>query len=247
VRYSRTNPHAYVDSNLAAFVNVLEGCLACRSRHLIYASSSSVYGANRKTPFAVGDPVDHPINLYAASKRANELMAYSYSHLHGLATTGLRFFTVYGPWGRPDMAVYRFADAIVRGQAIDVYNYGRMSRDFTYIDDIVEGVLRIADRPPTASAQTDSTTDKTNAPAPSAIYNIGNNCPVELERLIAALETALGTKALRNDCPMQAGDMLTTCADIEPLYHAVGYRPATTIETGIARFVAWYRDYHGIS
>lgn len=240
VRYSLTNPHAYVDSNLGAFVNVLEGCRMARPRHLVYASSSSVYGANRKTPFAVGDPVDHPINLYAATKRANELMAYSYSHLHNLSTTGLRFFTVYGPWGRPDMAVYRFADAIVRDQPIDVYNNGQMSRDFTYVDDIVEGVLRIAEQPPSAESN-----DKSHAPA--ALYNIGNNSPVELERLITALEAALGKTAIRNNWGMQPGDMESTCADIEPLYQAVGFRPSTSIEAGIARFVEWHRDYHALS
>ncbi len=239
VRYSLDNPHAYVDSNVTAFVNVLEGCRAEPPRHFVYASSSSVYGANRKTPFAVGDAVDQPINLYAATKRANELMAYSYSHLYGLPTTGLRFFTVYGPWGRPDMAIYKFADAIVQGRPIDVYNNGQMSRDFTYIDDIVEGVLRIAEQPPAASS--------TGPAAPSALYNIGNNSPVELDRVIAALESSLQTNALRNNCPMQPGDMLTTFADIEPLDQAVGFRPSTSIETGIARFVEWYRAYHSVS
>jgi UDP-glucuronate 4-epimerase len=232
VRYSLDNPHAYVDSNLTAFVNVLEGCRHAPPRHVVYASSSSVYGANRKTPFAVGDAVDQPINLYAATKRANELMAYAYSHLYGLPTTGLRFFTVYGPWGRPDMAIYRFAEAIAAGRPIDVYNKGKMSRDFTYIDDIVEGVLRIAEQPPQGSSE-----------PPAALFNIGNNSPVELERVIAALESSLGKKALRNNCPMQPGDMLTTYADIEPLAAAVGFRPSTSIETGIAQFVEWYCDY----
>lgn len=248
VRYSLTNPHAYVDSNITAFVNILEGCRAGRPQHLVYASSSSVYGANRNTPFAVGDAVDHPINLYAATKRANELMAFSYSHLFELPTTGLRFFTVYGPWGRPDMAIYRFAEAIVAGQPIDVYNSGQMSRDFTYIDDIVEGVLRIAERPPIESlvASTDSTLPARPL-APAVLYNIGNNNPEQLEHVIAVLESCLGKKAIRNNCPMQPGDMATTYADVEPLEQAVGFRPSTSIETGIARFVEWFQTYRGVA
>jgi UDP-glucuronate 4-epimerase len=245
VRYSLTNPHAYVDSNLIAFVNVLEGCRAARLRHLVYASSSSVYGANRNTPFAVGDAVDHPINLYAATKRANELMAYSYSHLFGLPTTGLRFFTVYGPWGRPDMAIYRFAEAIAQGQPIDVFNSGRMSRDFTYVDDVVEGVLRIADQPPPLAAESSTPIGESGPSlAPAALYNIGNNNPVKLDYLISIIEDCLGQQALRVNRPMQPGDMATTYADVEPLAQAVGFRPATSIETGVARFVEWFKQYH---
>jgi UDP-glucuronate 4-epimerase len=245
VRYSLTHPHAYVDSNITGFVNVLEGCRSSPPQHLVYASSSSVYGANRKTPFAVGDPVDHPINLYAATKRANELMAYSYSHLFNVPSTGLRFFTVYGPWGRPDMAIYRFAEAITQGRPIDVYNGGNMSRDFTYIDDIVEGVLRIAERPPAFASEFDKPNTASMArPANAAVYNIGNNRPVELESLISILESKLGKTAVRNNCPMQAGDMATTYADIEPLAEAVGFRPSTSIEMGISKFVEWYLEYH---
>jgi UDP-glucuronate 4-epimerase len=244
VRYSLSNPHAYVESNLVAFVNVLEGCRACRPKHLVYASSSSVYGANDRTPFAVGDAVDRPLSLYAATKRSNELMAYSYSHLYHLPTTGLRFFTVYGPWGRPDMAIYRFADAIAQGRPIDVYNNGAMKRDFTYIDDVVNGVLRIAERPPAAPATSAASDAAPGKSAPAALFNIGNNSPVELERLIAALESSLGKTATRNYCTLQPGDMLTTYADVEPLQQAVDFRPSTSIETGIARFVEWYLDYH---
>jgi UDP-glucuronate 4-epimerase len=244
VRYSLTNPHAYVDSNVTAFLNILEGCRHAQLRHLVYASSSSVYGANRNTPFAVGDAVDHPINLYAATKRANELMAFSYSHLFGIPTTGLRFFTVYGPWGRPDMAIYRFAEAIVRGEPINVFNSGQMSRDFTYVDDIVEGVLRIAEQPPTACPESAAGNPTQGHPqTPAVIYNIGNNRPVELEHLIAVLESELGVKAVRNNCPMQPGDMATTYADVEPLEQAVGFRPSTSIETGIRRFVEWFQEY----
>jgi UDP-glucuronate 4-epimerase len=248
VRYSLTHPHDYVSSNLTAFVNMLEGCRATPPDHFVYASSSSVYGANERVPFSVGDEVDRPLSLYAATKRANELMAYSYSHLFRLPTTGLRFFTVYGPWGRPDMALYKFADAIVQGRPIDVFNNGQLQRDFTYIDDIVEGVLRVAERPPEAPAP--SGTDDAVAslpPAPAAIYNIGNNAPVELDRLIVALEASLGRRAIRRHCGMQPGDMLTTCADIDPLQAVVGFSPATSIEDGVARFVAWYLNYHGIS
>lgn len=245
VRYSLTHPHAYVDSNITGFVNVLEGCRSKPPRHLVYASSSSVYGANCKTPFAVGDAVDHPINLYAATKRANELMAYSYSHLFGIPSTGLRFFTVYGPWGRPDMAIYRFAEAITEGRPIDVYNGGNMSRDFTYIDDIVEGVLRIAELPPALESEVSGRhTASMPRPARAALYNIGNNRPIELEYLISILESTLGRKAVRNNCPMQAGDMATTFADIEPLAKAVGFRPSTSIEAGISKFVEWYVDYY---
>jgi UDP-glucuronate 4-epimerase len=247
VRYSLDHPHAYVDSNLTAFVNVLEGCRAAKPRHLVYASSSSVYGGNGRTPFAVGDPVDAPLNLYAATKRANELMAYSYSQLFKLPTTGLRFFTVYGPWGRPDMAIYKFAQAISRNETIDVYNHGRMKRDFTYIDDIVEGVLRVAEQPPQAASHGEGTRPEEPPAAPAALYNIGNNNAIELERLIAALESALGRKAVRRNCSMQPGDMLETYADVEPLSQAVGFRPSTSIETGVARFVEWFKSYHAIA
>jgi UDP-glucuronate 4-epimerase len=247
VRHSLTHPHAYVSSNLTAFLNVLEGCRAAQPSHLVYASSSSVYGANDRVPFAVGDDVDRPLSLYAATKRANELMAYSYSHLYRLPTTGLRFFTVYGPWGRPDMALYKFADAIVAGRPIDVFNNGQLQRDFTYVDDVVEGVLRVAERPPQAPpATTTADSVATLPPAPAAIYNIGNNNPVELDRLIAALEASLGRQAIRRNCGMQPGDMLMTCADVAPLAEAVGFSPATSIEDGVARFVAWYVNYHGI-
>jgi UDP-glucuronate 4-epimerase len=244
VRYSLTNPQSYIDSNLVAFANVLEGCRATKPAHLVYASSSSVYGGNQKTPFAVGDAVDRPLNLYASTNRANELMAYTYSQLFDVPATGLRFFTVYGPWGRPDMAIYRFAEAIVRGEPIDVYNSGRMSRDFTYIDDIVEGVLRIADQPP-AGPPTPAQDAPASPPVNAAyqLYNIGNNSPVELERLIALLEAGLGKRAVRNNCPMQPGDMLTTYADIEPLSAATGFRPSTSIEAGITKFIAWFNDY----
>jgi UDP-glucuronate 4-epimerase len=248
VRHSLTHPHAYVSSNVTAFVNILEGCRAKPPAHLVYASSSSVYGANEQVPFSVGDEVDRPLSLYAATKRANELMAYSYSHLFRLSTTGLRFFTVYGPWGRPDMALYKFADAIVQGRPIDVFNNGQLQRDFTYIDDIVEGVLRIAAQPPEAPAPGPNTDAVASLPpAPAAIYNIGNNAPVELDRLIAALEASLGRQAIRRNCGMQPGDMLTTYADIEPLHDAVRFSPATSIEEGVARFVAWYLNYHGVA
>jgi len=246
VRHSLTHPHDYVNSNVAAFLNVLEGCRARPPRHLVYASSSSVYGANQKVPFSVGDPVDHPINLYAATKRANELMAHSYSHLFGLPTTGLRFFTVYGPWGRPDMAVYKFADAIVQGQPIEVFNAGDMRRDFTYIDDIVEGVLQIAENPSelAASATADGSNGKPSTPA--RLFNIGNSQPIELEHLIAVLETCLGLPAIRVPKPLQPGDMLSTYADVGPLEALIGFRPSTSIETGVARFIDWYRGYHAV-
>jgi UDP-glucuronate 4-epimerase len=248
VRHSLTHPHTYVSSNLTAFVNILEGCRAARPNHLVYASSSSVYGANDRVPFAVGDEVDRPLSLYAATKRANELMAYSYSHLYRLPTTGLRFFTVYGPWGRPDMAMYKFADAIVHGRPIDVFNNGQLQRDFTYVDDVVEGVLRVAERPPAAPAASSKSDAVASLPAaPAALYNIGNNNPVELERLIVALEASLGRKAIRRNCGMQPGDMLTTYADVEPLKEAVGFSPSTSIEDGVARFVVWYLRYHGVA
>jgi len=246
VRYSLENPHAYVDSNLVGFVNILEGCRHNGVEHLVYASSSSVYGANTLMPFSVHQNVDHPLSLYAATKKANELMAHTYSHLYQLPTTGLRFFTVYGPWGRPDMALFLFTQAILSGKPIQVFNEGRMRRDFTYIDDIVEGVIRVTDRvaspnPAWDSAQPDPGTSK----APYKIYNIGNNNPVELLHLISTLETALGTKAEKVLLPMQPGDVPATYANVDDLIRDVGFKPATPIEAGIQKFVAWYREFYG--
>ncbi|MGN2246400.1 NAD-dependent epimerase [Frateuria sp. GZRR35] len=245
VRYSLKNPRAYVRSNLDGFLNILEGCRHGQVEHLVYASSSSVYGANRKMPFAVEDAVDHPVSLYAASKKANELMAHSYSHLYGLPTTGLRFFTVYGPWGRPDMSPILFADRISRGEPIDVFNYGNHSRDFTYIDDIVEGVIRTLDHP----AQPDPAYDPEQpnpgtSSAPYRVYNIGNDKPVQLLRFIELLEQNLGRSVEKNLLPMQAGDVPDTWADVSALRRDVGYAPQTSIEEGVARFVRWYREYH---
>jgi len=235
VRYSITNPHAYADANLVGFVNVLEGCRQQQTPHLVYASSSSVYGMNTKIPFSTEDRVDYPISLYAATKKANELMAHTYSHLYGLPTTGLRFFTVYGPWGRPDMAYFSFTRAILEGRSIDVFNNGEMQRDFTYIDDIVEGLVRVKDRLPTPQQNA-----LTNAHAPYKIYNIGNNRPIPLERFIQAIEQATGKTAIRNNLPMQPGDVPVTYADVDDLMADVGFRPETSIEEGIGRFVAWY-------
>lgn len=232
VRYSITHPHAYVDSNLVGFVNVLEGCRQWQIQHLIYASSSSVYGANTKVPFSVTDNVDHPISLYAATKKANELMAYTYSHLYCLPTTGLRFFTVYGPWGRPDMAYFKFVQAIVQDRPIGVYNFGRMQRDFTYIDDIIEGIVRLLNQLPATT------------PVPHKLYNIGNNQPVELLRFIEVIEQALGKSAQKNFLPMQPGDVLATYADVDDLIQDVGFKPKTSIEDGIQQFVDWYRRYY---
>jgi UDP-glucuronate 4-epimerase len=248
VRYSLTNPHAYVESNLVGFVNILEGCRHHAVRHLAYASSSSVYGANRSMPFSVHDNVDHPISLYAASKKANELMAHTYSHLYGLPTTGLRFFTVYGPWGRPDMAMFIFTKAILDGRPIDVFNEGRMQRDFTYIDDIVEGVIRVADRPAEPSPTWSGLApDPGTSSAPYQIYNIGNNNPVELMYLIDVLERELGCEAVKRFLPIQPGDVPATCADVDDLARDVGFVPATPIEEGVRRFVAWYREYTGVA
>jgi UDP-glucuronate 4-epimerase len=244
VRYSIENPHAYIQSNVVAFTNVLEACRRAPVRHLVYASSSSVYGANKKMPFSVRDNVDHPVSLYAASKKANELMAHAYSHLFQLPTTGLRFFTVYGPWGRPDMAVFSFTKAILEGKTIDVFNYGQMQRDFTYIDDIVEGVLQVADRPP--HLQADNGYGPGSSAAPYKVYNIGNHQPVELLRLIEVLESCLGKKARKNLLPLQAGDVLATYADVDNLMRDTGFRPSTTIEDGIERFVRWYRSYYHV-
>lgn len=244
VRYSLLHPESYIDSNLVGFGNILEGCRHKKVEHLVYASSSSVYGANTETPFSVRHGVDHPVSLYAATKKANELMAHSYSHLFGLPTTGLRFFTVYGPWGRPDMAMYSFTKAILEGKPIDVYNHGKMRRDFTYIDDIVEGVLRVADHVPVASELPDKDRHPGVSHAPYRIYNIGNNQPVELGRFIEVLEEKLGVKAEKRYLPMQAGDVLATYADVDDLSRDVGFRPSTALETGIEKFVAWYRVYH---
>lgn len=247
VRHSVTNPHAYIDANLVAFANVLEGCRHGGVGHLTYASSSSVYGANTEMPFSVHQNVDHPLSLYAATKKANELMAHTYSHLYGLPTTGLRFFTVYGPWGRPDMALFLFTRAILAGEPIQVFNHGRMQRDFTYVDDVVEGVVRVSDR----AAQPDpnwsgARPTPASSRAPYRLYNIGNHTPVELERLIDVLEEALGRRAVRRYLPMQPGDVPATYADVTDLAVDVGFRPSTPIEEGVRRFVAWYRDYYRV-
>lgn len=236
VRYSITHPMAYADSNLLGFVNVLEGCRAQPVGHLVYASSSSVYGGNTKMPFAETDAVDHPVSLYAATKKANELMAHTYSHLYGLPTTGLRFFTVYGPWGRPDMAYCLFTDAILQGRPIQVFNHGRMQRDFTYIDDIVEGVLRVLDKPATPAQP---------GQAPYRVFNIGNSQPVALGDFIACIEGALGQTAVKQFLPMQDGDVPATYASMDALEAWVGYAPSTPLAEGIGRFVQWYRQYHG--
>ncbi len=245
VRYSLENPHAYVSSNLVGFLNVVEGCRLNGVEHLVYASSSSVYGANTRMPFSTHDNVDHPVSLYAASKKANELIAHTYSHLYQLPTTGLRFFTVYGPWGRPDMAIYLFTEAILAGRPIDVFNHGRMRRDFTYIDDIVEAVVRVTDQPAVPNADwTGDTPDPATSAAPYRLYNIGNNQPVELTYLIETLEKCLGVKAKRNLLPMQPGDIPATYADVDDLAGAIGFQPRTSIEDGVERFVAWYRQYN---
>jgi UDP-glucuronate 4-epimerase len=247
VRYSLTNPHAYVESNLVGFLHVLEGCRHTQVSHLVYASSSSVYGANTQMPFSVHDNVDHPVSLYAASKKANELMAHTYSHLYGLPTTGLRFFTVYGPWGRPDMALFLFTKAILAGEPIEVFNRGEMRRDFTYIDDIVAGVVRVMDTLPQPNpAWSGMAPDPGTSQAPYRIYNIGNNQPVELLRFISVLEECLGHKAEKRLLPMQAGDVPETYADVDDLMRDVGFRPSTPIEVGIARFVEWYRSYYQV-
>jgi len=246
VRYSLKNPQAYVDSNVTGFLNILEGCRHHGCEHLVFASSSSVYGANRKLPFSEHDNTDHPVSLYAASKKANELMAHTYSHLFGLPATGLRFFTVYGPWGRPDMSLALFTRAIVEGRPIEVFNHGEMERDFTYIDDITEGVVRVLDVTPRADPGVDmSEPDPATSYAPYRLYNIGNNQPVKLTRFIEILEASLGRKAKKNLLPMQAGDVPATYAAVDDLGRAVGFRPSTPLETGIARYVAWYREYYG--
>jgi UDP-glucuronate 4-epimerase len=247
VRYSLENPRAYVDTNLVGFLNILEGCRHHGVEHLVYASSSSVYGANTEMPFSVHHNVDHPLSMYAATKKANELMAHTYSHLYGLPVTGLRFFTVYGPWGRPDMALFMFTRNILAGEPIDVFNYGHHRRDFTYVDDIVEGVVRALDRiaepnPQWSGARPDSATST----APYRLYNIGNSQPVELMHYIEVLEQCLGRKAQMNLLPLQPGDVPDTYADTSDLEHDVGYRPDTPVEEGVARFVQWYRDYYRV-
>ena len=245
VRYSIDHPHAYVDSNLEGFINVLEGCRHNHCQHLVFASSSSVYGANSKLPFSVHDNVDHPISLYAASKKANELMAHSYSHLYRLPTTGLRFFTVYGPWGRPDMAMFLFARAILAGEPIKLFNHGKMRRDFTYVDDVAQAVVRVLGRPPQGDFAWDAQApDPSSSAAPWKVYNVGNNRPEDLMHVVTVLEKALGKTAKKELLPMQPGDVPATYADIEDLARDIGFKPSTTIEEGIARFVTWYRDYH---
>ncbi len=246
VRYSLVNPHAYIDGNIAGFLNVLEGCRHVGVEHLVFASSSSVYGANTAMPFSVHQNVDHPVSLYAATKKANEGMAHAYATLYGIPCTGLRFFTVYGPWGRPDMSLFLFTRAILAGATIDVYNHGRMKRDFTYIDDIVEGVVRVADRVPAPNpAWRGEAPDPATSFAPWRLYNIGNNNPVELLHFIGVIEKALGREARKKFLPLQPGDVPETYADVDDLTADVGFRPATPIETGVARFVAWYREYYG--
>jgi UDP-glucuronate 4-epimerase len=245
VRYSLTHPHAYVDSNLVGFLNILEGCRHGNIKHLVFASSSSVYGANTRMPFSVHDNVDHPVSLYAATKKANELMAHSYASLYGMPCTGLRFFTVYGPWGRPDMALFLFTRAILENRPMDVFNNGLMKRDFTYIDDIIEGVVRVMERVPQANPYwRGDSPDPSSSPAPYKLYNIGNNNPVLLLDFIKILEEELGKKAIKHFLPMQPGDVPETKADIDDLMADVGFRPATPIAEGIKRFVAWYREYY---
>jgi UDP-glucuronate 4-epimerase len=245
VRYSLDHPHAYVDANLEGFINVLEGCRHNACRHLLFASSSSVYGSNTKLPFSVRDNVDHPISLYAASKKANELMAHAYSHLYGIPATGLRFFTVYGPWGRPDMAMFIFANAILSGTPIKLFNNGNMRRDFTYVDDVAEAIMRLIGRPPQGN-QGSVAPDPSSSKAPWKIYNIGNHTPEELSRVVSLLEEKLGRTATKELLPMQPGDVPATYADIDDLARDIGFKPATTIEDGIGRFVNWYREYHKV-
>jgi len=247
VRYSLTNPHAYVSANLVGFINLLEGCRHSNVKHLVFASSSSVYGANTFMPFSVHHNVDHPVSLYAASKKANELMAHSYSHLYDLPCTGLRFFTVYGPWGRPDMALFLFTKAILADQPIQVFNHGKMQRDFTYIDDIVEGVVRVMGHPPEPNSNWNGDTpDPGSSYTKYRIYNIGNNQPVRLTDFIAAIEKALGKKAIRELLPMQPGDVPATYADVDALVEDVGFKPATRLEEGIDQFIQWYRQYYQV-
>lgn len=247
VRYSLQNPHAYAESNVIGHLNVLEGCRYHNVGHLLYASTSSVYGLNRKLPFSTEDRVDHPVSLYAATKKANELMSHSYSHLYGIPTTGLRFFTVYGPWGRPDMALFKFTRAILEGRAIDVYNHGQMRRDFTYIDDIAEAVVRLQDVIPQPNpAWTVESGSPAESSAPYRIYNIGNSAPVALMDYISALEKALGKTAIKNMLPIQAGDVLETSADTSSLYDVIGFKPQMSVEEGVQRFVDWYRAFYNV-
>jgi len=247
VRYSLKNPHAYIDSNIVGFMNILEGCRHARVPHLVFASSSSVYGLNTKMPFSVHDNVDHPISLYAATKKANELMAHSYSHLYGLPTTGLRFFTVYGPWGRPDMALFLFTEAILQGRPIKIFNRGHMKRDFTYIDDIIEGVVRVMDRIPEPDPDWHGDRpDPGSSPAPYRLYNIGNNNSVPLMEFIEAIESALGRTAHKEFLPMQPGDVPASFADVDDLMTAVGFKPDTPIGEGIGKFIEWHRWYYGV-
>ena len=247
VRHSIDHPQAYVDANITGFLNVLESARRARLEHLVYASTSAVYGGNTHMPFGTADPVDHPLSMYAATKRSNELMAHAYSHLHGLPATGLRFFTVYGPWGRPDMALFVFVRRILAGEPIEVFNHGNHRRDFTYIDDIVEGVVRVLDRPPQGDPAWDGENpDPASSDAPHRLYNIGNGEPVPLNRFIELIEDALGRRGEKVMLPLQPGDVPATFADVGPLARDFGYRPSTPIETGIARFVDWYRDYYGV-
>jgi UDP-glucuronate 4-epimerase len=245
VRHSLVDPHAYADANLVGFLNILEGCRHAGCRHLVYASSSSVYGANTRMPFRTSDNVDHPLSLYGAAKKANELMAHSYSHLFNLPTTGLRFFTVYGPWGRPDMAMWIFAAAISAGKPIQLFNHGKMRRDFTYIDDVAQAVVRVLDRPAEGDPKwSGNAPDPSRSSAPWRIYNIGNNSPVELLDVVGLLEQAIGKKAIRELMPMQPGDIPETYADVDDLMRDVGFKPSTPIAEGVAQFIAWYKDYH---
>jgi UDP-glucuronate 4-epimerase len=245
VRHSLVDPHAYADANLTGFLNILEGCRQAKSRHLVYASSSSVYGANTQMPFSTAQNVDHPLSLYGATKKANELMAHAYAHLFGLPTTGLRFFTVYGPWGRPDMAMWLFTDAILAGRPIKLFNHGRMRRDFTYVDDVTEAVVRLIERAPAGDAQWSGVRpDPASSRAPWRVYNIGNHTPVEVPEVVRLIEEALGKAAVRELLPMQPGDVPETCADVEDLRRDVGFAPATPIAEGVRSFVEWFRAYH---
>lgn len=247
VRYSLENPHAYADANLIGHLNVLEGCRHNKVQHLLYASSSSVYGLNRKMPFSTDDSVDHPVSLYAATKKANELMSHTYSHLYDLPTTGLRFFTVYGPWGRPDMALFKFTKAMIEGKSIDVYNFGKMKRDFTYIEDIAEAIIRLQDVIPQADANwTVEAGSPASSSAPYRVYNIGNSSPVELMDYITALEEAVGVEAVKNMMPMQPGDVLETSADTQALYDVIGFKPQTSVKDGVKNFVNWYRNFYNV-
>lgn len=243
VRYSLENPKAYIESNIVGFGNILELCRNFYIKHLVYASSSSVYGANKKIPFSTSDSVDQPVSLYAASKKSNELMAYTYSHLFRVPTTGLRFFTVYGPWGRPDMAPFLFTNAILKNEPIKVYNNGKMQRDFTFVDDIVDGVIKVLDEVPTTGPCSGDTTD---SHPPYKIYNIGNSSPIELEHFIACLENSIGKKAIKDYLPMQPGDVVRTYADVSDLERDIGYKPSTELAIGVQKFVAWFKDYYNV-